>query len=397
MNKIDLVKIVPRRINTKFTNKSYSLNLAYSGEYILISRRKIKGSDGYIEKRIRIPKNYFCVWYKWPCGKNQNSDENNGVRFNYLILPRYIPLDELTLVSLGLLEAEMEVSVPNSSQISFTNCEPNLINLIIKFFERIGIKPTCWKWYIAFNFKLLNLESYQTTKMREELAKNFWMKNTFISPFMKIKKVFIYTGNRRNLNFDPDTIRRGTLKISYYNIILRKIILELLKEIKKTILKRKDKTMVKNYIRGIIAGEGSVKLSKSGAIDSVAIGSMNSFNKRFFRKCLKILGIKPSKDQKNCCGINNKENFFKIYKLGLFDLNKTRYRKFLIGLSRFRRFLKMETEIERRFMLIKKEIINKIIELEPEIIERDRLFGETSGIYSMAGERKGRNRVFIRR
>jgi hypothetical protein len=233
--------------------------------------------------------------------------------------------------------------------------------------------------------------------MREELAKNFWMKNTFISPFMKIKKVFIYTGNRRNLNFDPDTIRRGTLKISYYDIILRKIILKLLKEIKKTILKRKDKTMVKNYMRGIIAGEGSVKLSKSGAIDSVAIGSMNNFNKRFFRKCLKILGIKPSKDQKNCCGINNKENFFKIYELGLFDLNKTRYRKFLIGLSRFRRFLKMETEIERRFMLIKKEIINKIIELEPEIIERDRLFGETSGIYSMAGERKGRNGVFIRR
>ncbi len=152
--KLDLLHIVPREIYTKSGNKVYSLNIAKSGERVIISRRKDKWHNFYHTKEITVPKDNLCLWYFWPTGRNQNQTKNSGLRYKHLIIPRNLPLDKLSLNALGLLQAEMTKGNIRKSTTSFTNSEPNLINIILRFFKRFGIKEDDWSWSLVFNFKL---------------------------------------------------------------------------------------------------------------------------------------------------------------------------------------------------------------------------------------------------
>ena len=381
-NFIDITKILPNKILTKSGNKIYPINIALQGEKVLVSRAKEKHGSDYIEKWITVPSGSVCIWYSWPSGRNQSSNKNNGIRFKYLILPQFIPLDEVTLVALGLLEAEMETSQKRSNMVSFTNSEPSLINSVIGFFERLEVRAPEWHWYVTFNFKLLSYESEEVTKLRERLAEKYWVDNTLISSSMKNRKTFLYTGNKKCVNMRTTTVRWGSLRIACFDTILRFVIINLLKQIKILLLKTDNKNIIGRYMAGIFAGECDIKYTQSKSIDSVRIGCMDNFNKKMYKKCLIKLGVK-SKCCFNCVCINNKKNFYKLYDLGLVDLHPIRYKKFLIGLLAFKKFNKSEEGIKEKLMDIRKEIKSIIKKITPCIEKREIIFGGLSELHNL--------------
>ncbi len=329
---LDLIKVLPKRIFTKSGNKIYNLNFGFAGERILISKAKDK--KGNVNKRfIRVPENQICLWYKWPVGRNQFNKENNSYRFKYVLLPRYIQLDKLTLNALGLLQAEMTKYTKRASNIIFANSDPNLINIVLRFFERLFIKNNKWSWNITFNFKLKNKESKLEIVKREEEALNYWKSKTMINPQKNQNRCLQYSGNKKYQNMRANSPRYGSLRVIFSNIIIYQVILKLLKDVRKII--KEDEDTIKYYLQGIIAGEGYVKPSKHKSLDSVRIGCVNKKEKLFYHNLLQYLNI-GSSIEKQQVSISGQANFLKIYKLDLIRLHSKKYNVFLNSMMGFK-------------------------------------------------------------
>ncbi len=351
MMRLDLSNLAPKVILTKSGNKTYSLNVAYSNEKVLIVNTKDKHSNARYQKQITVPESCICLWYNWPAGRNQSQEINTGIRYNFFIAPQYLILDRLTMNALGLLQAEMTKGTKRKSNLSFTNSEPNLINIIIAFFKRFGVSENDWSWSIVFNFKLKRNETDNGTIMREKQAKEYWLRYTDISLNKRRNKVFQYTGNRKYKNMRKNTIRYGSLRIDVSNIILYQLIIELVSKIKEIITLE----TAKYYLQGIIAGEGSVKPTRFGSIDNVNIGAINREDQVFYAKCLEMLGINSSYE-KNCVRIHNLRNQIKIYKHDLLELHPIRQAKFV---KHFVKFRQIPDELKREYYSLREEIENE--------------------------------------
>lgn len=355
---LDLAEISPRKILTKSGNKTYRLNLAYPGETVITAITKDKHKKFYSKSAITIPKNYICLWYKWPSGGNQYQKSNTGWRFKYLLVPQYLPLTELTLNALGLLQAEMTKHSRRACSIIFTNGESGLNNIVMKFFKFFGVEFEEWGWDITFNFKLKEREIPEKTKEREQLAKQFWLKHTRISNQRKHNKFIAYTGNKKYKNMRADTNVLGNLRIVHADIILYQLSLELLEKIKKIILSLSAQ-FTSYYLQGLAAGEANVKLTKLGSIDSVRIGCVDYREKQVYSKCLNKLGI-TSQIETNYLTINNQRNFIKVYKHCLLKLHPKRHKKFLKGMARFER---IPTEIKKEFEEFRKDLKKETLKI----------------------------------
>jgi len=353
---LDLTKIIPKYIFTK-NGKRYPFYISYAGKQVLISKAKKKHSQDYIKKYIKVPKNKICLWYYWFAGKNQNQSKNNGIRFNYLITNRYIILDKLTLKALGLLQAEMTKSNGLLSSIIFVNSQPELINIIMKFFEKYyHIKKINWAWNISFNYKLKNEEVRKETNLREKLATKFWEKSCKLHNNKKLINFIYYTGNKKYTRMSPNTKKYGSVRILYSNLLLNRLILNILNSIKKVI---QNNNLIVFYLQGLFAGEGDIKLTSSGSIDSVRLGCTNLKEKKYYIKLLKRLQIKSKLEENYIC-VNNRKNFIKMYKLGLLKLHQQRYKKFLNGFLKFR-YNPTQNYLKEQLINIKKEIYKKVL------------------------------------
>ncbi|MFH1276451.1 MAG: LAGLIDADG family homing endonuclease [Candidatus Woesearchaeota archaeon] len=352
---LNLSKFVPKEILTKSCGKSYSLKIANYGEKVLISNTKDKYKHKWYQRYITIPKRCMGLWYSWPAGKNQNQTNNSGRRYNYLLIPKYLPLDKLTLNALGLLQAEMTKGSLRKSNLSFTNSEPTAIDKIIKFFFSFGLKSQDWSWSIVFNYKLKRDESRLETKEREESSLQYWLKFSLVDSNMNRNKFILYTGNKKYYNMRKTTIQQGSLRIDYSNIILYQLIRNILINIDKILTKNN----IKYYLQGLIAGEGSVHPSAYGSVDNINIGVVNKNEQLFYQKCLLNLGINSSLE-KNCVKVHNLRNFIKIYQHHLFELHPIREMKFLNSLIKFKQIPK---ELKEEYASIKKEVNNYVCQM----------------------------------
>ncbi len=353
MEFIELAGYAPAVIHTKSGNKKYKLNIAFTNEKVLVSNSKDKHKPKYYKKFVCVIKNRICLWYYWKCGHNQNSRKNKGVRYKHLLVPAKIPLDKLTLNSLGLLEAEMTKFSKRYNNVIFTNSEPKIINTIIRFFKRFGLTEAGWSWHITFNFKLKNHESMNETAERESNAKRHWLKNANIAEDKKQQKFLHYTGNKKYANMRAGSLAFGSLIIGHSNIILYQLIFNLLKKIRKIVLK--EEKFCQYYLQGITAGEGDVKLTKYKSIDSIRLGSTDANVKKFYSRCLKKLGINSQIEQNYVC-INNQRNFFKIFGYDLFTLHPKRKEKFIGGIANFKQ---IPDSLKKEFKKMQKVIYNK--------------------------------------
>ena len=98
------------------------------------------------------------------------------------------------------------------------------------------------------------------------------------------------------------------------------------------------------YLRGLIAAEGGVGLNKIGGVSHLLIGSTKEKDKKFYKGCLKILGIR-SKEYDQRIEICGGENFKRFLELDLFRLHPERKLKFLSALNLMKRIKKKYKEI----------------------------------------------------
>ena len=346
---LDLSKIIPKNIYTKSGNKTYRLHISYQGERILIANPKDKHHDIWYPQHITVPPGKICVWYSWPAGRNQSKVGNCGKRYNYLLIPRFLPLDKLTMNALGLLQAEMTRGELRKSTLSFTNSEPNLINVVMEFFKGFKIEPLDWSWNITFNYKLKEYEDLQQTSRRELESESFWHINTSINQNNKGNKIIFYTGNKKYRNMRKGTMQFGSLKINHSDIILYQLIRNLLEEIKNMVSIETSS----HYLQGIFAGEGCVQPTVFGSLDNVNVGAVVKEDQLFFAKCLELLNISCSLAP-TYIKIHNLKNFLKIYHYNLLELHPVRHKKFLTCLSQFKQ---IPQELKAEYYFIREKVI----------------------------------------
>jgi len=164
----------------------------------------------------------------------------------------YLDLDENTLITLGLLEAEMTKSGGGNNMV-FTNSEPLAINQVINWFqEKFNVSKDGWNWLIQFNANLTSCKDYLDVVSREYASYLFWVKNTVINKQNCFPKWIVYCRPEKKLTTKS---KWGTLRIYYGNLSLRNVVLKVLEEFKKKIYFLNQKELAL-YLNGLFCGDG---------------------------------------------------------------------------------------------------------------------------------------------
>jgi hypothetical protein len=196
-----------------------------------------------------------------------------------VILKRFIELDDLFFEGLGLWQGE---GGKDKGLYFGNNCEEILLHFLKFVEQKLGISRNEFK--VTVNVPAL-------TDSEEEINKK-WSKKLQI-PFENFTHVCV--DNRINEEYAQFYIN---------GIILSELMKSLNEKLKHIILRNRE--FATAYLRGIIAGEGSVHLKKSGVISHIAISSVDKGIIDFCKKCLSKLGITFGKYQ-------NKRSAFPIY------------------------------------------------------------------------------------
>jgi hypothetical protein len=176
-------------------------------------------------------------------------------------------------------------------------------------------------------------------------------KNTnkdFIKKSKGIWNKIIKVNKIRLRNEFNNTTDKGTLHIIYTNKIFCYILKEILDKSKEII--KNNKELAIDYLKGIIAAEGNINIKKqTRCIYMIRISAKEEKEREFYKELLEKIGIKITcKDMKTiskeegkklgwktdkgragCVIISRWDNFLKIFRLNLLELNKRKQKLFL--------------------------------------------------------------------
>ncbi len=329
MEKIDLIKYLPKNIVSGKNKYEYEL--------------KVKVDD----------ESLTCYYFR--------PSEHAGFREYCYIIPRFISKTNETFEVLGLLQAEMGKT--QNGCINFCNHEHQLINKVINWFDKeLYFPKDRWKWYIKININEPLDQSYK--KEVEGKVVNHWIKKIGLSLEQAYPKKVSYIKNTENkeLGFYD----YGTLIIERKNNILSQIIKNFVKKTTQNILSYEEDE-IRNFMRGIIAGESNVEIHKQSKHYRVYISSNKFEERKIFQDCLNRLGI-SSTNYDNFVGliVSKKENNLKLFKQRLMCLSPKKYNKFLRMLSLYGDFDELKdykSKMPHPHNKIPQKIIKKIIEL----------------------------------
>lgn len=202
------------------------------------------------------------------------------------------------------------------------NCEPSTLNHCLNILEGLDIPRSKIKIQIIYSS---NIEIEEKIKKR---CINYW------ADTLKLKKNQIVSVSRsKNLR---KTLKHGSARIFFDNSIFVEIMLNgILKnfvEIIKNPRTKIEKDILKGFLRGLAAAEGSVTLTKLNSLSKIGFAyDPHSEDLKFYKKILDNLEIIPGKVHGNellIYGINN----FKIFnKMDLFKMHEKRKKKFDLG------------------------------------------------------------------
>jgi len=284
-------------------------------------------------------------------------------------LLKHISLRSDTLISLGLLEAEM---TKHNNNVVFSNSEPLIIKHIIEWFEKnFGVPRNKWRWLIQFNKKLVELEGTSETKSREFASFLFWIKNIGIDKNNHFPKWITYRG------FDKGTLgtedKWGMLSIYLGNKGIQKFTSNFLKEFH-NLLSDLPKIKIINYLNGLFCGDGGINLSGNVRRIFVSFFQKEDRNKiinLFFK--LKI----NSYISGNEIFISNLSDLFKLYKSNFFDKHPSKRLQLLELLLSYRQFQGRARNIKIQFEKQKNCINNEYKELLSFINNRNNFFNNS--------------------
>ena len=202
---------------------------------------------------------------------------------------------------------------------NFVNSNPAVVNAGIKLFELLGINKSELK---------ARVKVYNPSIDDEELKK-YWsgLTGVLLQNFFKTEVSYskpIYKRNREKPS------KFGRLEIIYSSVIIKEIIDNLVKEVKKFALENSE--VRREFLKGLIAGEGSVLLKDSKKLQELRISSCDKNEQRFIRELLQKEGIRlTDKEREFYVPFYGFDNFKIISKFGLFDLHPDKRQKFYLG------------------------------------------------------------------
>jgi hypothetical protein len=247
------------------------------------------------------------------------SRKQGGSDSNTVTLPKYIEITAELVRSLGIYYAE-----GNKSKLrrlsNFVNSEPVVIKEGMKLFELLGIT----KNKIKARVKVYNPD------ISDNDLKKYWSEITGISIENFIKTEIMTSKPNYKRNRDRPS-KFGRLEVIYSSVIVKDIIDNLLKKIKELSLRN---SLIRNeFLKGIIAGEGSVKLVNN-KLRELRISSADKNEQQFIRQLLIKEGIEPSDAEYDFyIAISGFDNFKEVSKLKLFNLHPSKAQKFINGFN----------------------------------------------------------------
>ncbi len=279
-----------------------------------------------------VPKDCIGVWYKY----------GNG-RINFTIIPEKLKLCKEFWENFGILIGEM---LRKGDAISISNTSHTVINCTLNYFSTSNlIRLSSWNISIDINSKNI----FDKKERYENKIKNYWFSVLNIND-LDIKNI---RWCKYNSNLNPNF---GQINLIYNNKSLKKVISYLIDYVVKNVLKNKQNSI--DFLRGLIAAEGSTDKNEVGSLRAVRIASKIEKEREFYYNLLKKIGI-SSKLYKNNHNIasNGLPNFILCLKYKLFDLNERRNNFFI------QRFLNLLTIKSSLLLLNKSLTVSEIVGL----------------------------------
>ncbi len=244
-------------------------------------------------------------------------------------IPKTVSADTRTFEVLGLLQGEM--SKTYRGPLTFANCRPELIQLVLEWFdEQFSLPPSQWHWYIKLNIPPPANDAV-AGEMAEQLSE-YWLGRVRLSYDRRYPRTVSFITNTSNLIPKNE----GTLILERRAPIFVQTIQRFVYDMTRSILMRSDEDIVA-YMRGIIAAEGCINFRRSSGHFRVFITATDHEEREIFRQCLHRLGIatndcKAIKD----IVISRRENILKLHDLGLMTLNQEKHERFLEMIHAYR-------------------------------------------------------------
>jgi DNA-binding transcriptional ArsR family regulator len=244
-----------------------------------------------------------------------------------------VKMKPVNLQGLGLLEGEMIRSENSKSgqYISFSNMEPQLVKIVIKCLDNIGISKSRIRAQPILNTK-------HEKEVGDQEIYDYWLSNLNLNEDNLV-------GIHRDSRYETEA-EYGSVNIKIYDTIARSVLNQILLETKDTERSR----FTKHFLRGLFAAEGSVNFSPQNRLNHISIGVKEKEVRSQYKEMLKTLDINPGgnveptpkeeakeKDWKRASGgffmIQGTENFRKISNTNLLELFPKKRLEMLIGLK----------------------------------------------------------------
>ena len=255
----------------------------------------------------KVQKGYIGVWYK------------KGNRSRFVILPRYLKLDNLFWETFGILTGEM-----TKSTIAVSNTDPSVINHVIKFFDDSKlIDKRSWKFALSLNCREVKSEIENVINE----SRKYWVNQLGIGK-NEIKNIYLYKQFKSNLN--PNL---GKIELRFFNKPLKQVIDFLTKFVEDNVLK--DVSYSTSFLRGLIAAEGcpGIRNTKENKLSTIRIASKFEKERLFYAKICEKVNLKVKVYNGHNVEIFGIESFLKALELNLFALNEKRNKHFIERLN----------------------------------------------------------------
>src|SRR3989344_5242102 len=284
-----------------------------------------------------IPNVVYCGKNSVPKNLSKNYDNeyinlsyitegyNSSTKEYSLTISRKIEKTIRTFEILGLLQAEMGKT--QNGTLSFANNQPKIINYVLNWFKKeLELNKSIWRWSIKLNINEPSDNNYK--KEIESKVINYWTNKTKISLTNAYPKKVTYIKNTHNIKLKP--LDTGSLVLEYRNNLFSQVIKNLVKEITYKKVLDYNSNLIQGYIRGILAGESTVELSKKDKKYRIHITALKNEEREIYKNCLNKIGIevKSYNNYKDLI-ISKKENNIKLLNQRLMTLHPKKYAKFL--------------------------------------------------------------------
>jgi hypothetical protein len=239
---------------------------------------------------------------------------------NHITLRHFVDIDKISEL-LGFYFGD-GTTCESIRSFRLTNCEPSTLTHCLQLLDEMNINKTQFKIQVIYS---TNREIDQQITDR---CINFWSKT------LKINKKQIVSVTKANAI--QEGLLYGSARICFDNsafveIMLHGVLPSVIKTIK-TPRSEADYKLLKGFLRGLFAAEGSVNLNKNGSVVKIGMAfDPHSTELDLYKILLKNIDVNLGKTKGNELYIYNYKNIKRLHNIDAFAMHRKRNRKFQKG------------------------------------------------------------------